>query len=614
MMKRYICFIFLLGLLACQEDELVKYSEERDALDFKKEEGLANPEYRMNFATESEEIVEQDAPRLYYFGDSLREKTVRVYLKLQGFPSPDERPYKLKAVPLEDEDSLKVAQVRFEEFYSLAPNCLEDTVTFTILRPEGRGHYGVGVTMETEGMDAFFGKGTDEDGVLRLYVSDRYEEPEAWKYRIDWLGEFSEEKYAFMVSLDHRLFTRDYSPFWDYTDGYNQYLRTALDEFNARVPEEERKDFTFPLTTKPVWWDTRKDLLGEFSEDKNAFIREVLGDERLVDGDKLEYWNLILRRKAEAEGMAFGFPAVTKPSLWWNATELGEWSVEKQEFIIEHFFPVNGFRIVKNTWDYANCLLRLMLEDHPDAAFSFPVAQIPEWWQDYERFVGDYTETKRDVVVLAAFLDNAQWGDYSIDNLLNPNQGWFEWNNGLDKVKEQVRIYNASHPDAPITLPVPAWWTENASYLGDYTDEKEAYVDWVFGLFRDPWGGKVANGEEIATYWHTAIRLCVGRYNQETGAALENDFPVNEGKWSWWDNYADVWGEYSDAKKVFVLYVTTPQLQYGGTVDESWESWNPYGSSNLLDNAAKQAMHQDLINAKAQYESATGETLPFDFN
>jgi len=55
-----------------------------------------------------------------------------VVLDLQGFPTPDEREYKLKTVLVEDQDSSKVAEVVFEPYYSLAPNQLKWSSTKTV--------------------------------------------------------------------------------------------------------------------------------------------------------------------------------------------------------------------------------------------------------------------------------------------------------------------------------------------------------------------------------------------------------------------------------------------------------------------------------------------------
>ena len=66
---------------------------------------------------------------------------------------------------------------------------------------------------------------------------------------------------------------------WNETDKYNLELREALDEFNANAAPEDRKKFKFPVTTKLVWWDKQLKFLGEFSEEKHEFIKNLLSEE-----------------------------------------------------------------------------------------------------------------------------------------------------------------------------------------------------------------------------------------------------------------------------------------------------------------------------------------------
>ena len=146
-MRKYIYSIFLLGLFSCQEEGVVQYTQEKDGLQFS-----ANSSEDMtkvfNFATATYEEEINGEPKTFYYGDSLAAYTFeRVVLDLQGFPTPDEREYKLKTVLVEDQDSSKVAEVVFEPYYSLAPNQLKDTIKITVLRPKTRGTYTVGITV-----------------------------------------------------------------------------------------------------------------------------------------------------------------------------------------------------------------------------------------------------------------------------------------------------------------------------------------------------------------------------------------------------------------------------------------------------------------------------------
>lgn len=95
-MRKYIYSIFLLGLFSCQEEGVVQYTQEKDGLQFS-----ANSSEDMtkvfNFATATYEEEINGEPKTFYYGDSLAAYTFeRVVLDLQGFPTPDEREYKLK--------------------------------------------------------------------------------------------------------------------------------------------------------------------------------------------------------------------------------------------------------------------------------------------------------------------------------------------------------------------------------------------------------------------------------------------------------------------------------------------------------------------------------------
>ena len=68
---------------------------------------------------------------------------------------------------------------------------------------------------------------------MRLDIKDVYEQPEGWDERQEWLGEFDEEKYAFMVTVSKQAFSKENNHMWNETDKYNLELREALDEFNA---------------------------------------------------------------------------------------------------------------------------------------------------------------------------------------------------------------------------------------------------------------------------------------------------------------------------------------------------------------------------------------------
>lgn len=187
-----------------------------------------------------------------------------------------------------------------------------------------------------------------------------------------------------------------------------------------------------------------------------------------------------------------------------------------------------------------------------------------------------------------------QWGEYNINILKDGNSSVVL--NIVPRIAAEIKSYNASHPGNEITdFPSkPAWWDVNL--LGEYSEEKEAYCEYVINEFQ---GGQWWTGK-IGEHWATVFRCCVGWYNQNTGETLVNDFPVTDGKWYYWDKYSDVWGEYSDAKKTFVLWVLFRNIPGFG---DSWDYWMGKSQAQKL-----------LTDALKEYNEKNDPDLPFNFN
>ena len=197
-----------------------------------------------------------------------------------GHASDVDREFKLKTVPLELLEELPLATVEFLPKYTFRANHLLDTIQVILIRPEQRGKYAIGITFDFEDESSLFDSGAEEQSVYQVMVSDRYEKPTDWAEGEDALGEFSEEKYAFFVTVLGKKF----SPYLDWGT-YNQVLRNKLAEFNEKHPDTP-KDFTFPVWTKPNWWDWYMGAgtyLGEFSKAKKEFVIGVVGEENYTN-------------------------------------------------------------------------------------------------------------------------------------------------------------------------------------------------------------------------------------------------------------------------------------------------------------------------------------------
>ena len=609
-MKRYIFPILFSGLaLACTEDDLVRYDQDKDGLHFYSgsgsvlvEDDASALQREFNFADVTYQAKKPGdlQEETYYYGDSLASFTYKnIYMQLQGFPTPDERPYQLKVVKLEDEESDFLPEVVFEPFYSVSPNSTLDTIRFTVKRPQKdgrfmRGVYRFGIVVDTED-NSFFQKGATERNVLRVTIRDVYEKPAFWDDRKEWLGEFDQEKYAFMLSYSQLPFTRNNEKMRERTEEYNQELIAYLNEH----PEiAERFETPLPDMPKMVWWDANKHLLGEYSKEKFEFMQGVLDGEPLQNNDKLLYWNI--RFREEAEQTAFEFPRNERQASWWDNQALGAFTPEKQETVVKCIFETCQLdNVPGDAWTYVPSILRMEADEYYESDPTFPLDENePSWWGVRAPLFGEFSSAKRDMVVRAVFELYRQnpWMNPTVQLLMDETYPNSQFANHVDVVASYIEEHNQNHPEHELTIPdsAPFWWNEQ--YLGTYSKEKKEYMEYMMEEFE---GGQYYYNN-IQEHWATVFRCCVDWYNQKTGKTLVNDFPATNGKWYYWNNYSDVWGEYSDIKKTFVLWVLYREIPGFG---DYWEY-----------TVSKERAKTLLKKALDAYNVENDPDLPFNFD
>lgn len=240
-MKKYILSLLSLFLLvvACQEDEIERYNLKTDSIQF---DYNAN-EYKLDFDFAFQYAEEEDEwgyPTPVYYGDNFQEQTIDLAVSVLGWPSETDRIFKLKAV---EGEGLETDLIDFESSYVFHKGLLQDTIQVKLLRPQTRGSFKANITFDIEGEDLAFDLGAEEKIVFTINVSDRYPKPNGWDGLIDWLGEYSEEKYAFVVTTLGITFTE-----WVNWGAHNQVLRDALEAYNSTHPNN-KKDFDFPVNT-----------------------------------------------------------------------------------------------------------------------------------------------------------------------------------------------------------------------------------------------------------------------------------------------------------------------------------------------------------------------------
>lgn len=369
----YICFLFLWA--ACQKEEILHYEQEKDGLQFNYEDMVIDYDFAMQKKTVMKENdYGQLVPTEVYLGDSISSDTISLFLSLMGHKSDINREFKLKAIPVEGQDSTKLLEIGFSPSYSFHAGQLRDTIRIALLRPASRGEFTIGITFDTDGTDALFELGATEQSIYRINVSDQYKEPEGWNLQMDYLGEYNEEKYAFFITILGKL----YDPYGEDMHFNNLILRNALQAYNTEHPGKE-KDFTFPRYAYPVWWGACGDYLGEYSEDKMEFMVEVLGQFQVWDD-----WGTnsrILREALEAYNAehpdhpkGFTFPVNNKPP-WWGAFDylLGDYSDSKMEFMLEIVADIQPWAIETHLPKWKKALKEYNAA-HPDAPkdFTFP--------------------------------------------------------------------------------------------------------------------------------------------------------------------------------------------------------------------------------------------------
>ena len=303
-MRKYILYIgfLLLSFASCQEKEIIGYSLERDGLQFNYDTNAlrVTVDFMKEYVTDTMRWGPGDndyylEPK--YSGDSLLKKGVKLNLYLMGRAADYDREFRLKAKVGEGEDPMAVSFLEFEPSYVFRAGQLKDTVEVYVLNPKVRKEFTVSIVFDVENSDPSLELGAAEKDEYRVRLINRYPQPREWDD--DVVGEYTEDKYAFMVTILKTL----YNPYANWSEDLKT-LNEALAEYKALDPDEE-VDFSFPEPPAPQWWNwyPQNMILGEYSMVKLTFIQEALepGDYALLsymwDENDAVRLNRILREK-----------------------------------------------------------------------------------------------------------------------------------------------------------------------------------------------------------------------------------------------------------------------------------------------------------------------------
>lgn len=226
---------------SCEQKDSFPYTEKAGLYFFVPDKQSENPDALKREIDFALRIQGTDyTGNLIAYGDSLKSDTLRLPISLLGATSDQPREYNLKAVAIEEDNQLPVTDIIFANPYILEANAVADTAVIVIPRPLARGEYAVAITFDTS---ADFEESIYQQDNYQLFISDRYPKPSGWNDNI--YGEYSEEKYAFWVTVFRRIYTNQVIFDENWTQMNVATLIAALEAYNAAHPDNP-KDFTFP--------------------------------------------------------------------------------------------------------------------------------------------------------------------------------------------------------------------------------------------------------------------------------------------------------------------------------------------------------------------------------
>lgn len=244
----YICLLAW-AFCSCEQKDSFPYTEKAGLYFFVPDKQSENPDAlkkTIDFAFAYYQEYEMGHPITapYYYGDSLKIDTISVIISLLGEISDQPREYYLKTTPVEELENLP-GNVIFENPYVFPAGQYLDTIKIAVTRPEKRGEYAIGITFDSEDPEGEFESNVADRNVLICKLQNSYPRPNGWNDATSVFGEYSEEKYAFFVTVLNRLYYPNFENPQPWDPPYLDWLKAALIEYNATHPDNP-KDFTFP--------------------------------------------------------------------------------------------------------------------------------------------------------------------------------------------------------------------------------------------------------------------------------------------------------------------------------------------------------------------------------
>lgn len=241
MMKKRLFLILLPFILfACQEDKPFLFDEEPGIYFSSK-----NIELSYDFAFYYTDGLDDWGNPInnYYLGDALQTDTISFEVFRSGMLEEGVNSFNLKQVEIEyDEgaEKLKPFEIEFFNPYEFVEGSDKVNVTAVLHRPKSRGKFETAIGFDLEDNKSGFVNTINEFSKYVIKANDQYLRPRGWVDDSSIYGAYSEEKYAFYVTVLHMPY-EDWHEFM--ADVFLPRLREALDDYNAT--HDVLKDFTF---------------------------------------------------------------------------------------------------------------------------------------------------------------------------------------------------------------------------------------------------------------------------------------------------------------------------------------------------------------------------------
>jgi len=266
-------YSYILGLLSavsaftsCSQEEVDYYDKSYNGIyfNYNDEEELNTT---VNFAD--------------YVAEELNEVEQTVDLNLLGYVSDADRRFVLKT---REVDGYPLATVTVEDNI-LPAGEHELKCKYKVSKPaELDKTYAVELYFDPIDTYSDLGEGAEGFDKYIVYVTESYSEPSSWSYPAgNYLGEFTSEKYKFMVKLT------GLTDFYTYSNWKNSYASQAVDQIRAYNKEHPDAPSTIELPfyydewdpieySKPDYWSEDYDLyLGEYTTETFVSLANSFG-------------------------------------------------------------------------------------------------------------------------------------------------------------------------------------------------------------------------------------------------------------------------------------------------------------------------------------------------